>query len=361
MPDNDEHLQRWISPPGSTIEEALAERQQTPLWLAGKLGLPIPRVEELLAGQAELTETLAARLSEIIGGSKAFWLAREMRYREHSASMGEGTSNQIGKDWLDELPVREMMEWGWVAKTSSPSERIQQCLRFFGASTFDVWKEHFAKSINTSYFRTSSTFESSFGAVAAWIRQGERESASIDTGHWNLNEFRRELLNIRGLTREKEPDRFIPKLRDMCRSHGVAVAVVRAPSACKASGVARILPRGRRMILLSFRHLSDDHFWFSFFHEAGHLILHSSDITFVDGEGVQQSTKEREANAFAEETLIPKEHREKMFALPPDAKLVMRFAKDIGIAPGIVVGQLQHYGRITHQQLNMLRKRFEWR
>ena len=36
------------------------------------------------------------------------------------------------------------------------------------------------------------------------------------------------------------------------------------------------------MIQLSARHKSDDHLWFSFFHEAAHVLLHSKKSVFVD-------------------------------------------------------------------------------
>ncbi|MFX9089566.1 ImmA/IrrE family metallo-endopeptidase, partial [Acinetobacter baumannii] len=37
----------------------------------------------------------------------------------------------------------------------------------------------------------------------------------------------------------------------------------------------------KAMVLLSFRHLSDDHFWFTLFHEFAHLLLHNNQ-TFID-------------------------------------------------------------------------------
>ena len=114
------------------------------------------------------------------------------------------------------------------------------------------------------------------------------------------------------------------------------------------------------MILLSFRHLSDDHFWFTFFHEAGHLLLHGDRPLFIDGEDDVSSAEELEANQFAEETLVPPDRRDEMLALPIKARAIIRFARAIGVSPGIVVGQLQFHKKIRPNQLNVLRRRYAW-
>jgi Zn-dependent peptidase ImmA (M78 family) len=114
------------------------------------------------------------------------------------------------------------------------------------------------------------------------------------------------------------------------------------------------------MILLSFRYLSDDHFWFTFFHEAGHLVLHGDRCIFLEGDDTLTTEEEDAANAFAADTLIPPEYQAEMLRLPLNGRDVMRFARKVGVSPGIVVGQLQHYGRFRQNQLNNLKRRFTW-
>jgi hypothetical protein len=58
---------------------------------------------------------------------------------------------------------------------------------------------------------------------------------------------------------------------------------------------------------------------------------------------------------------VPAEHRPELMKLPVNGRAVMRFARKIGIAPGIVVGQLQHAGRLKRQQLNNLKRRYRWK
>jgi hypothetical protein len=43
-----------------------------------------------------------------------------------------------------------------------------------------------------------------------------------------------------------------------------------------------------------------------------------------------------------------------------ELRAIVRFAKRVGIAPGIIVGQLQHYDRIPRNYFNGLKRRYQW-
>src|SRR5262249_51187056 len=157
-------------------------------------------------------------------------------------------------------------------------------------------------------FRTSATFDSQPGAIAAWLRQGEYEAGKIHCDRWDPDAFRQQLQVIRGLTREREPEVFLPELKRLCACCGVAVvAPLRAPKGCRASGASWFRSPGRPLLMLSFRYLTDDHLWFTFFHEAAHLLLHGDRSLFLEGEDRETSKEEEEANTFAANTLIPTE------------------------------------------------------
>lgn len=146
----------------------------------------------------------------------------------------------------------------------------------------------------------------------------------------------------------------------MLRRERVAVAIVRVPNGCRASGASRFLTQNKALLMLSFRYLTDDHFWFTFFHEAGHLLLHSARDLFLEGVDTPLTTQEQEANQFTARTLVPPEFQSSLLSLPLDERAVIRFATRLGVSPGIVVGQLQHLRKIRHNQLNRLKRRFKW-
>jgi hypothetical protein len=128
----------------------------------------------------------------------------------------------------------------------------------------------------------------------------------------------------------------------------------------RVSGASRWLAPHRALIQLSLRFKADDQLWFSFFHEAGHILLHTKKGIFVD-DGNSTSTQEKEANAFASSILIPDEAFERFSATRPFAThSVVAFAEEQGIAPGIVVGRLQHERLLPYTHLNGLKRSLAW-
>jgi Zn-dependent peptidase ImmA (M78 family) len=136
--------------------------------------------------------------------------------------------------------------------------------------------------------------------------------------------------------------------------------ILRAPQGCRASGATKFITKDKAMLLLSFRYRSDDHFWFTFFHEAGHLVLHDCSALFIEGANFITTAEEQEADKFSEDLLVPPEFQEEMRELPMEHRKIMRFSKKIGISHGIVVGQLQHADVFPPDKMNFLKTRFVW-
>lgn len=345
----------WASAPGDTVADILSERNLSVMEFAERMGHTPEQGNDLLEGRATITMAVARRLQRVLGASVEFWMSRDFQYRQDIARI-----HAADKEWLNELPIGDMVRFGWVKPVPHPSEEVAACLLFFGIRSVEAWRLAYANVEQLAAFRTSPSFDSRPAPIAAWLRQGEIETDEIKCGLWNPERFEASLPAIRALTREKGPRRFVPELRRLCASSGVALAVVRSPNGCRASGATRVLSQYKVLIQLSFRHLSDDHFWFTFFHEAAHALLHREKSLFVDGIGEPATAEEREANEYAGRILIPEELQPALLALPADSRQIIRFARRAGVSPGIVVGQLQHYGRIKPNHFNGLKRRFRW-
>jgi len=221
-----------------------------------------------------------------------------------------------------------------------------------------AWEKEYAKP--TVAFRASSKFAKDGGAVAAWLRQGERRAAEIACRPFDKTAFRMALLALRALTIEPDPKVFIPRLVETCAVAGVAVVFEAAPRGCPASGVTRWLTPEKALLMLSLRHKTNDRLWFSFFHEAGHLLLHGKRLVFIESEDSPDKEKEEQADTFARDFLIPPKQVTRLANLPKTKAAVRAFATDIGIAPGIVVGRMQEQGWLSWQLLNGLKVRYQW-
>ncbi|MBS1853313.1 MAG: ImmA/IrrE family metallo-endopeptidase [Acidobacteria bacterium] len=343
----------WVSAPGDTIADILHEKRVTIPRFAKDMEWSIEEAKSLLGGRTTITIAIARKLARIVGSSVEFWMSRDFQYRKTIDRL-----HHIETEWLNQLPIGDMIKFGWV--TPSPSKEVKEYLRFFGVPSLSAWTQTYSKLNELVAFKTSQSFESRPASVAAWLRQGEIESSRIKCSSWNPSKFKESLSNIRRLTRSKRPNLFVSELQKLCSLNGVAVIVLRAPSGCRASGATRFLSKDQALLLLSFRYLSDDQFWFTFFHEAGHLLLHGEQGFFLEGMDGPRTKQELEADKFAEDILIPQNFQPALMKLPLNSKVVIKFAQRLGISPGIVVGQLQHHGKIKHSQLNGLRRRFQW-
>ncbi|WDF55244.1 ImmA/IrrE family metallo-endopeptidase [Mucilaginibacter sp. KACC 22063] len=347
----------WISVPGDTIVELLEEKKISVHHFAAQMNSSIGFINELLNGTAVITEETSQKLSEILGASVDFWLRREFQYREGLVRLKKVAE----QSWLKLLPIRDMINFGWIKEEVAKS--VDALLLYFGVSDINEWHNKYQAEMAQVSFRTSSSFKQQPAAVAAWLRQGEIQSQSIECKDWNAALFAASLTEIRSLTKIKEPEIFLPKLKAICAKCGVAIAIVRTPNGCQASGVTKFLSPNRALLMLSFRYLTDDHFWFTFFHEAGHLLLHGQNSVFVEeiSRNRLTSEEEKEANEFAAEQLIPSIYRENMMKLPVSNKrLIIGFASKIGVSAGILIGQMQHFGKIEYNRFNSYKRKYTW-
>ncbi|MBG0770807.1 MAG: ImmA/IrrE family metallo-endopeptidase [Anaerolineaceae bacterium] len=117
-------------------------------------------------------------------------------------------------------------------------------------------------------------------------------------------------------------------------------------------GASFFTPDGSPVIALTLRYDRLDNFWFTLFHELGHIKLHlakdSSQAFFDDtnhDEDQDSTPHEKEANQFAWETLIPQEYWEKEL-LPYFGDLtseeISAFAEDLDISPAIIAGRIRY-------------------
>jgi HTH-type transcriptional regulator/antitoxin HigA len=350
----------WFSKPGDTLSALMARRELMPATLAEKMGREASLVQGLLTGSIAINGEIASLLSKTVGASASFWVARQAQFEESLDRAAKAVPPNIAKSWLKTLPLKEMAEAGWIGSSRQPDAAMKSSLSYFDVADPEEWRERYTEYQNDFAFRTSASFDSTLGALSAWLRQGEIQAATIACATWNADRLRERIAKIRVLTKAKDPAYFVPKLRAICAEAGVAVVFVRAPSGCRASGATRFLSTAKAMIILSFRYLSEDHFWFTLFHEIGHLLLHGNTSTFVDGEVADDTEKEREADRFSANTLIPPDRHEALIRLPVRSLAVIRFATSVGISPGIIVGQMQHLRAAGPNQLNHLKRRYTW-
>lgn len=349
---------KWATPPGATVLDLLQERGLPVGHLARETQRDVQEVSRFLHGLVTLNEAWAEQLSRVLGSTPTFWLRREELYRADLERLS-GT-DEPADSWLKSLPVREMVKYGWIEAGGSKHATLLNACAFLGAATSEAFERKYERLLSASAYRKSDAFETNYPAVAAWLRQGEIAAAAIDCDPWDSAALRASLDDLRALTRVDEPAKFMPELQQLLARCGVAVVAARAPEGCRASGATRFLSPKKALIQLSFRYLADDQLWFTVFHEIGHLLLHAHGKLFLEGLEERNSEAEAEADEFALSTLFDRVGVDALDKVVPNKFDIVRLARRAGIAPGIVVGQLQDRGRVPFKHFNYLKVRYGW-
>ena len=351
---------KWISPPGDTILDLLQERGWPQTEFAERTGYTAKHVSLLINGKASITEDTALRLERVLGGTAGFWLSREAKYREVIARQSEQASLRSQTRWLRELPLAHMIKHEWVAKAADNATQVSECLSYFGVASVDAWRKKYVEPLALAAFKSSPSYGKNVAAVAAWLRQGERAAMNIECDRFDKGGFKAELADLRSLTNETDPAIFVAGLAEACARVGVAVVFEPAPQGCPVTGATKWLTNGKALLMLSLRYRSNDHLWFAFFHEAGHLLLHGKKMLFLELAGGLDGKNEEEADKFARDFLISPNDAGALPFLAHRAASVTAFARKIGVAPGIVVGRMQHDGLLPMNYLNKLKVRYRW-
>ncbi len=344
----------WTSAPGETISDLLQERGMTLKQLASKMNRPLDGVNQLIHGKEIVSNEIASQLALIFGGSADFWINRQEQFNQDAVRQ----QSQVELAWLKQLPVKDMLKFGWI---SDGKNKITECLNYFNVDGVPAWEEKYNRIFEKTAFRKSTSFTSELGSVATWLRQGEIKGERQKCEKWSAQKFEETLFKVKTLTRRKSPRDFLPILTEECAKCGVALAIVPTPTGCRASGATKFVSKEKALLLLSFRYLSDDQFWFTFFHEAGHILLHGHKDIFI--EGVHEDLikeQEEEANAFAGDHLIPHELHPELSKLKGNKRDIINFAIKAGISPGSVVGQMQYYNYVDKKYLNAFKRRYNW-
>ena len=348
----------YATHPGEVLEEHLAVAGMTKAEFAARCGRPTKTISEIIHGKAAITAETALQFERVLGRPASLWQNLEATYRLRLAERGETTALAAHANWAKRFPVKSLVQAGAIEEPKDDADLVKKLLRFFGVGSIAGWKASFGE-MQVAY-RRSPSFSAAPESVTAWMRRGELEAAAIDCRPFDAKRLRAALGEARILCAGSATDVHVELVR-LCADSGVALTFIPELPKTHLSGAARWLTKDKALIQLSLRHKTADHMWFSFFHEAGHILLHGKKTIFIDEKGADHRPLEEEANRFAGDILLPPgAYRAFVAAGDFSEKAVLRFARQQGTAAGIVVGRLQYEKRISYAELNGLKERLAW-
>ncbi len=342
--------------PGETLLDEIEFRGISQKELARRLGRPPQAINEIVRGKKSITPATALGLESVLDIPAQFWTNMQLVHDMTLARNFDRERLEQQIPLLDEFPINEMKNRGLIPGVKEKTELVDALCRFFGVASLDRYQQSCPAA-----FRITGDGKYSHEALAVWLRQGEIEAENIDTPSFDKTEFLRAVEEIRGFTSDP-PEVFLPAMKDVCARSGVVLMLTPELPKCGANGVARRVSGDRRMIQLNLRWRWSDIFWFTFFHEAAHVLLHKQDV-YVDfaKREIRDSALEDEADKFAADVLIePTQWRRFVEPSVFSEKRIISFASRMGIDPGIVVGRLQHEKRIDYNRFTKIKTRFTW-
>jgi addiction module HigA family antidote len=347
----------YLVSPGEVLEDYLEGFGMTQAELAARTGLTKKTINEIIKGKSPITPATALKLERSLGRPAHFWNNLERQFQEDRTRFAEATRLRSFLNWLEKVPVSHLTKLGWISKTGDKISQLKEVLQFFGVASPEQWATVW-RDYQVAY-RQTQRFEACAESVSAWLRKGEIEARRIQCASFNIRRFQEVLETIRDLTVEP-PDVFQLRLIELCASAGVAMVFIPELPKTGVYGATRWLG-DTAVIQLSLRYKSNDHLWFTFFHEAGHIIKHGRKEIFIEGNGLEDK-KEDVADEFARDKLIPPAEYRRFISSWDGRTLapIEAFAQKIKIAPGIVVGRLQHDKLLPNSHGNKLKVFYRW-
>jgi len=344
----------YAIPPGETLKEVMESLNMAQKELAIRTGLTVQSLNRIFKGDQPISYETANKLELATGVPAGMWNNLEAQYREQLAKAKERKQLETDLDWLKTIPTQELIQRNAIESQKDRVFLLRETLKFYGLSSVAAWRDIWAKPAVAA--RRSQCFETRPGPASAWIRLGEIQAHSIDCLPFDKNTFIRAVKKIRSLT-VKNPEEFIPETIKLCADSGVALALVPEMKKVPWHGATKWLSASKAMMLLNLRGKMEDQFWFSFFHEAGHVLYDSKKDLYIN-DGSIDDPREHKANEFAAETLIPRDRDPQIASLRAKAD-VIRIANELKISPGIVAGRFQ---RLTKKwnYFNGLKRKFRW-
>lgn len=346
------------SPPGDTLLETIEAIGMSQAELALRTGRPIKTINEIIKGKAAITPETALQFEKVLGISASFWINRERQYRESLARKEEKNTLEGKISWLEQIPVKDMIDLGWIEHSDEPLEQLEETLGFFGISSPELWLP--VSLGKYSNLENSPSYKRFPGSVTAWLRKGEIEAQQEHCESFHPRLLKESLSSIRRLSFQSVQS-FYSQLKELCNQVGVALCIVPELPGSNVHGTTRWITNEKALIQISDHYQHDDTFWFAFFHAIGHVLLHGKRDIFIEEDGIKDQ-KEEEADQFAKEQLIQvsviRALLSKTKAINKDT--IQKYSSDLDTSPGVLVGWMQKEEIIGQTQFNDLKRSLVW-
>lgn len=348
--------------PGEFLEETIEEIGMTQGELANRLGRPIQAVNEIIKGKKSITSKTALELEDVLGISSHVWIGLESEYQIVLAKQEELKLMEKESSMVKNFPYADLVKLGFVKATRKAVEKVEELKRFFGVAKLAQISD---VKVYQPAFRVSNHGNVSHEAIATWIQAVRIKAKEKETNKFDKKRLKENLPKIKSLI-NTELNEAIKEIQQVLNNCGIVLVMLPHFKNTKVHGATFWLDSETAVVAMTLRGSFSDVFWFSFFHEIGHILLHPKREVFLEDGCIdlKLQKQEDEADKFASETLLnTKEYNKFIFADNFTKSNVLAFAKQFDIKPSVIVGRLMHDRLVEFNdyQLSSLRDRYKWK
>lgn len=325
--------------PGYYIKEIVDESGLTQEDFAKRLDTTPKNLSILIRGEQSLSIDIAMKLSRMLGTSVTYWLNLQNAYDTLIAefkSEEELEEEREVFEYLDYKYFRDNFQLPDLPRKID--EQIKKVREHLQIATLAVLKKpDLAVSFKSSSVDIS---ESNMIKANAMVQIAINETLKIDAPKYDKSKFESAITYALSLTKNHRD--FYPLVRKAFLEAGVVFVILPNLPGSKINGATKKVG-DNVMLMVNDRGSYADTFWFTLFHEIGHVMNGDYGISFLEEKG----EREELANRYAQDALIPREAyldfvEKKRFDLPA----IQKFANEINRDPGIVLGRLQNDKRV---------------
>lgn len=346
--------------PGETISDILKERGISQAELATRTGVTPAYISNVISGRKNISANFAQALEYALGVPKTFWLNLQAHYdaelleyeKENTITDEEKKARASLKDILKYLRSK-----GKIPVGESVNDSIISLRKVLQISNLANLKN----VVPEGCFRISTSAAVDPYVMGAWLRLCEisADNRHIDTS-FDADRLTDLIFELKGVMTGNQ-DHVKSDIREIMGRYGIDFSVVHNFRGAPVHGYISKKKDGSYNMVLTIRGSYADIFWFSLFHELGHIV--NGDVKkaggFIDL-GADQNV-EHKADLFAGNCLLDKERYEKFVATGKyDIHSICAFAEEQGVRPYIVIGRLQKEGRIKYSQFSNYKTRYKW-
>lgn len=328
-----------VFPPSKYIREGLTSRGLTQTDLAIITKRTPSEISSYLTRE-KISYEFAKDLALVLGHTAEYWLALENRYRLSLIDEPDAEKVKINS-FMQDYPLKDMQKRGWITKTNDFTVLSKELDKFFAEGLDDEGVERAA------FFKRTIKNDNLNPAEKAWLCRAVQLAKMLP--HSGYDE--RRLPNLfNKLKKAIRSSQSASSIATLLQQYGIRFVVIEPLPRARIDGASFWLDENSPVIALTLRFDNVGSFWFALTHELMH-IKHRDGTSVDDLESSPVNEIERQRNSEAADFLVPQSELEKFVRnnKPYFSQIaIVEFAKQIGVHPGIIVGQLQHRKQIGY-------------